>query len=176
MAHAFHPPQILDCIHVSLYLCVYLPLPLHLNLSSNWPFYAHEHTLDIISISRAISVAKQFITNYAHSVSSCWWQRVTSSSAASCSWEAALARSCQCSVLHGAVPQPPANDAAARQNVAAHSQSARPAYQPAHQQQLLRLLQLLPLLLLLLSLMGTTQRTLPPAPPRCSLNHHMRRA
>lgn len=84
MAHAFHPPQILDCIHVSLYLCVYLPLPLHLNLSSNWPFYAHEHTLDIISISRAISVAKQFITNYAHSVSSCWWQRVTSSSAPSC--------------------------------------------------------------------------------------------
>lgn len=57
---------------------VYLQLHLHLNLSSNWPFYAHEHTLDIISISRAISVAKQFITNYAHSLSSCWRQRVAS--------------------------------------------------------------------------------------------------
>lgn len=82
---AWHTPSIQPrSLTVSMYLCVYLPLPLHLNLSSNWPFYAHEHTLDIISISRAISVAKQFITNYAHSVSSCWWQRVTSTSAPSC--------------------------------------------------------------------------------------------
>lgn len=60
------PPLSHDCIRVSVYLQLHLHL--HLNLSSNWPFYAHEHTLDIISISRAISVAKQFITNYAHSV------------------------------------------------------------------------------------------------------------
>lgn len=46
---------------------LYLYLNLYQILSSNWPFYAHEQTLDIISISRAISVAKQFITNYAHS-------------------------------------------------------------------------------------------------------------
>lgn len=62
--------------------------------------------------------------------------------AASCSYVyvacAALARRCKCSVLHGAVPQPAANDAAAaaaRQNVAALIECARPAYQPASQQQ-----------------------------------------
>lgn len=65
----FIPPPLSlshDCVRVSMYLQLHLHL--RLNLSSNWPFYAHEHTLDIISISRAISVAKQFITNYAHSV------------------------------------------------------------------------------------------------------------
>lgn len=59
--------------------------------------------------------------------------------AASCSYVyvacAALARSCKCSVLHGVVPQPAANDAAAaaRQNVAAliECTSSLPARIPA---------------------------------------------
>lgn len=88
--------------------------------------------------------------------------------AASCSYVyvacAALARSCKCTVLHGAVPQPAANDAAARQNVAALIECARPAYQPASQQQQHWQHQLLPLRLLQLLLL------LPPCPPAAAAN------